>query len=418
MSFNDQIPNEKGFDSSIALMHDGYLFIKKRVSRYEFDLFQTNLMMQKVICMSGKEAAKIFYDPELFQRHNATPKRVQKTLFGINAIQSMDGKAHIHRKLLFLSIAAPEEQKRLAELVMNEWQSSIPKWTKVNRITLFDEAKVILCRAACNWAGVPLKQSETKQRAEDFGAMVDAFGAIGLRYQKGKCTRIRTEQWIKKIIKEVRAGKLKPDKNSALYRVSFFQGLNGDQLDEQMASEELINVIRPIVAIANFIVFAALALYEHPECKEKLLSSDDSYLEMFVQEVRRYYPFTPFIGARVKKDFVWNQCQFKKGMLVLLDVYGTDHDFRIWEKPDEFHPDRFKDRKIGLFDYVPQGGGDPAKGHRCPGEGITIEIMKTSIDFLVNKIEYEVPDQDLSYCLGRIPTFPKSGLTMNNIRPK
>lgn len=418
MALNEQIPNARGFDSSIALMHDGYLFIKKRVSQYAFDLFQTNLMMQKVICMSGKEAAKIFYDPELFQRHNATPKHVQKTLFGMNAIQSMDGEAHIHRKLLFLSIAAPSEQKRLAELVMNEWRSSIPKWTKVKRITLFDEAKVILCRAACNWAGVPLKQSEIKQRAEDFSAMVDAFGAIGLRYRKGKCARKRAEQWIKKIIKEVRAGNLKPNENSALYRISFFQELNGSQLDEQMASEELINVLRPIVAIATFIVFAALALYEHPECKEKLQSSDDNYLEMFVQEVRRYYPFTPFIGARVRKNFIWNQCQFQKGMLVLLDMYGTNHDFRIWEKPDEFDPDRFKDRKIGLFDFIPQGGGDPAKGHRCPGEGITIELMKTSVDFLVNKIEYEVPDQDLHYSLGRMPTFPKSGFIMNNIRPK
>ena len=33
---------------------------------------------------------------------------------------------------------------------------------------------------------------------------------------------------------------------------------------------------------------------------------------MFVQEVRRYYPFTPFLGARVKKDFVWNKCEFKE----------------------------------------------------------------------------------------------------------
>ena len=139
---------------------------------------------------------------------------------------------------------------------------------------------------------------------------------------------------------------------------------------------------------------------------------------MFAQEVRRYYPFAPFLGGRVKKDFVWHECEFKKGRLVLLDLYGTNHDNRIWEKPNEFQPERFKEWKGSLFDFVPQGGSDPATGHRCPAEGITVEIMKASIDFLVNGIEFEVPVQDLNYRLDVMPTLPKSGFIMSNIRPK
>ncbi|CAB3389417.1 protein of unknown function [Kyrpidia spormannii] len=37
-----------------------------------------------------------------------------------------------------------------------------------------------------------------------------------------------------------------------------------------MLAVELINVLRPIVTIATFITFSALALHEHPECKEKI----------------------------------------------------------------------------------------------------------------------------------------------------
>ncbi|WP_306800918.1 hypothetical protein [Clostridioides sp. ZZV14-6345] len=40
-------------------------------------------------------------------------------------------------------------------------------------------------------------------------------------------------------------------------------------------------------------LFPPLALHEYPECKEKLLTRDSNELKMFVQEVRRYYPFTP-----------------------------------------------------------------------------------------------------------------------------
>ncbi|GMA63065.1 cytochrome P450 [Alicyclobacillus fastidiosus] len=415
---NEQVPHDKSLDNSIALMQEGYLFIKNRVDRYRSDLFEARLLLQKVICISGEEAAKLFYDSDRFQRHGAAPKRVQKTLFGENGIQTLDGDAHILRKLLFMSLMTPPHQKRLAELATEQWQASISKWEGSEKVVLFDEANDILCRIACDWAGVPLQESEVKERADDFSAMVDAFGAVGPRHWKGRRARTRAEEWIRGVIKDVRAGGLKAEADSALYAMAFHTNLDGSQLDTQMAAVELINVLRPIVAIATFITFAALALHEHPECKEKVQSGNSNYLEMFAQEVRRYYPFGPFLGARVRKDFIWNQCEFKEGMLVLLDMYGTNHDPRLWDNPNEFQPERFKEWKGSLFDFIPQGGGDPAKGHRCPGEGITVEVMKASVDFLVNRIEFKVPDQDLSYSLAKMPTLPESRFVMSNIRRK
>lgn len=416
MSTNEQVPHDKSLDNSLALMQEGYLFIKNRVERYQSDLFEARILGQRAICMSGEEAAKVFYDTERFQRKGAAPKRVQKTLFGVNAIQTMDDQTHIHRKLLFMSLMTPPHQKRLAELVMEQWQASAVQWEAVDKIILFEEAKNLLCRVACHWAGVPLKESEVKERAEDFGAMVDAFGAIGPRHWKGRIARPRAEKWIKGIIEDVRAGELKADEDSALFAMAFHKELDGSQLDSHMAAVELINVLRPIVAIATFITFSALALHEYPQYKHKLQSGNSNDLEMFSQEVRRFYPFGPFIGARVRKDFTWKQCNFNEGMLVLLDMYGTNHDSRIWENPNEFRPERFNDRDENLFNFIPQGGGDPAKGHRCPGEGITVEVMKTSLDFLVNQIKFDVPDQDLSYNLSKMPTLPESGFVMSDIK--
>jgi len=418
MLAKERIEQDKGIDKTLDLLEEGYLFIKNRVDKYKSDIFETHLLGEKVICMTGEEAAKLFYDTERFQRNGAAPKRIQKTLFGENAIQTMDGPAHIHRKQLFLSLMTPQHQKQLAELVMKRWEASIVKWEDSKKIVLFDEAKEILCQIACYWAGVPLVESEIKSRAEDFSSMVDAFGAVGPRHWKGKMARTRTEEWIKEVIEDVRSGRLKSEDNSVLYAMAFYRELDGSQMDSQMAAVELINVLRPIVAISTFITFAALALYEHPECKKKLISGDSNYLEMFVQEVRRYYPFGPFIGARVRNDFTLNGYELKKGMLVLLDMYGTNHDSRIWEKPDEFHPERFKNWRGSLFKFIPQGGGDPSKTHRCPGEGITVEIMKTTVDFLVNKIEFEVPEQDLSYSLSKMPTLPESGFIMTNVKQK
>ncbi len=47
-----------------------------------------------------------------------------------------------------------------------------------------------------------------------------------------------------------------------------------------------------------------------------------------------------------------------------------------------------------------------------------MEIMKAYLDFLVNKIEFETTDQDLTYSLVRMPTLPKSGFVIRNVRRK
>lgn len=416
MSVREQIAHDNGIDNTLALSQEGYLFIKNRTDKYQSDLFETHVLGEKVICISGKDAAKIFYDTERFKRSGAAPKRVQKTLTGENAVQGMDGPPHIHRKSLFMSLTGLPHQKELAELAAKEWQAVIPKWETAKKVVLFDEAKIILCKIACHWAGVPLLETEIEDRAEEFAAMIDAFGAAGPRHWKGKTARLKTEEWIQNIIENIRSGRMNAPEGSALNAMAFHKELDGNWMEANIAAIELINIIRPIVAISTYITFMALALYEHPEYKSSLQSNDGNELEMFVQEVRRYYPFTPFVGARAKKDFVWNECEFEKDTLVLLDVYGINHDSRIWNNPYEFLPERFKGWENDPFEFIPHGGGDPANGHRCPGEGITVEIMKVTLDFLANKILFNVPEQDLSYSMARIPTLPESGFIMSDVK--
>lgn len=214
MSMNQPVPQDSSLDNSVTLLQEGYLFIGNRVDRYYSELFEARLLGQKVICMSGAEATKVFYDSERFQRNGAAPKRVQKSIFGENAIQTMDDDPHIHRKLLFMSLMTPPHQKRLADLAMEQLQSSVSKWAESDKIVLFQEVQNILCRVACDWAGVPLKESELVQRAEDFSAMVDAFGAVGPRHWKGRRARNRAEDWIREVIEDIRSHQLETGKDS------------------------------------------------------------------------------------------------------------------------------------------------------------------------------------------------------------
>jgi fatty-acid peroxygenase len=399
-------------------MIEGYLFIPNRCRKYQSDIVQTRLLGQKAICLSGVKSAKIFYDNARFTRKGAAPKRIQKTLFGKKGVQTLDGEEHRIRKQMFTTIMTPSHLEQLIKLVDKRWALNSKCWEKKNRILLFDEAQLILCQAACQWAGVPLKRCEARQKAQDFGTMVDAFGGAGPRYWRGKCARKRSEQWIRRVIEAVRDNRLDAPSHTALYQIAWHHDSNGFLLSPQVAAVELINILRPIIAIATYITFGALAIKRYPECLKNLRKNDETYTHMFVQEVRRFYPFGPFVGARVRNTFDWHRYTFKKGTLVLLDLYGTNHDPRLWVLPNQFLPERFQNRVDTPYDFIPQGGGDLESGHRCPGEWITIEIMKVSMNFLANHLNYEVPAQDLNYSLTRMPTLPNSRFVMTKIRRK
>lgn len=57
-------------------------------------------------------------------------------------------------------------------------------------------------------------------------------------------------------------------------------------------------------------------------------------------------------------------------------------------------------------------------GHRCAGEWVTIEVMKVSLDYLANRMEYEVPNQDLSYSMVSIPSIPHSKVVIKDVKKR
>lgn len=411
-----EIPRDRSFDGTRALLFsEGYEFISNRCRRYGADLFATRIMLRKAVCMQGAEAAEQFYFPGRFTRRGALPLFALTLIQDLGSVMVMDGEDHRRRKEMFLSLMKPEAIAHLAERTAFYWRKSIREWEGKRQVVLLHEAYVPLCAAICEWIGLRLSNRTIRRRAAELEAMVEGTGAIGPRNWRGHWRRARTERWMRRVVRRIRDGKLQVPAASAAYLISTFQDHNGHLLDEKSAAVELINILRPTVANARYMVFAAMALHTHPDWRAKLHNSEDD-LDLFVDEVRRYYPFIPLIGGRVLTEFRWRNHTFRKKDWVLFDLYGTNHDPRIWADPQVFRPDRFRERKVGPYDLVSHGAGDRRVTHRCPGEWITVELMKTIVRLMVREMNYGVPPQDMEINLGRIPALPNSGFLMDKIR--
>lgn len=157
-------------------------------------------------------------------------------------------------------------------------------------------------------------------------------------------------------------------------------------------------------------------MHRHPRYRPRLRAREPGLLLHFAHEVRRLYPFFPVIAGRVREPFEWRGRRFGRGERVVLDLHGTNHDPARWRDPDRFDPDRFRDWGGSAYDFIPQGGGEYARGHRCPGENPSIALLMTAIDLLATGLAYEVPEQDLRFRLDRFPSIPESRFVLRAVR--
>lgn len=135
-----------------------------------------------------------------------------------------------------------------------------------------------------------------------------------------------------------------------------------------------------------------------------------------MQEVRRYYPFFPAVPGRAAKPVEWRGHRFESGDRVILDLYGTCRDPRLWEDPDGFAPERFRGWEWAEHPWtlIAQGAGRHEEDHRCPGEWGTVELLERAVRLLATT-GLQVPPQDLSIRLNRFPALPRSGFVMGRL---
>jgi len=210
-----RIPRDKGLDSTLALLSDGYTFLPERFRRYESDIFETRLMLRKAVCMMGEEASRVFYEPGRFTRQGAMPPNALQLLQDKGSVALLDGEAHRWRKQMFLSLMTPEGVRRLANVMADQWRTRLETWEGTDEVVLFYEIREILCRAVSMWVGVPLAESEAKQRTREFGAMIDGAGAFGPRSWCGMLLRARTDRWIRDVVQKDRTHELQVPEGSA-----------------------------------------------------------------------------------------------------------------------------------------------------------------------------------------------------------
>ena len=390
-------------DDTIAFLRSGYLYGTRRFRDLGTDAYDARLAGIAAVVMYGRDAASVFYEGDRFSRERAMPTSVQHLLQDEGSVQALEGPAHAHRKSMFMRMLEEPSVTRLVDEFDREW-ARVRAEHAGQTVPLYDVGNLVLTRTALASAGVPAGTVDDRDLAGRLAAMVDAAAAVGPANWIARTRRRRAEAWAAHLIADVRAGHVEAGPHTAIRTIAEAGDHHDAPLPEEVAAVEVLNLLRPIVAVSRFLVFAVHAMHTHPGWRPRLEDDPDATTR-FANEVRRFYPFFPVISGTVRREFEWRGRRFEPGDRAILDLYATNHDRRTWEEPRRFLPERFEAWEGDPNTLVPQGGGDAATGHRCPGEAATIALTARFARLAASR-PFEVPEQDLRISLRHIPALP------------
>lgn len=414
-------------DDSVSILTRGYGFgprIWRRVTQGARSA-PMRLLGRDAVFVRGVEGVELFYDADRIVRAGAMPALVQATLFGHGSVHSLDGDEHRHRKATFTHVAYDDAKvARLSPRLEREWTSERDAWLHGGTRSAYDAAVGAFGRAIMGWAGLPGTPAAKTRWSQRLAQIVDGFGSpYSPVYLVAALNRAWSDRHAARLIEAVRDGSLDAGAGTALEMWAHHRGLDGELLSPRVAGVKLQNSLRPMIAVARFVAFAAKALHDRPDWRERIAAEATDLgalvggplAVMFAQEIRRTAPFVPMLPATALSDIEIDGQQVTAGGRVVLDILGTNTDDRSWARPQQFDPERFRD--VDDFEaiptFIPHGGADVHTGHRCPGEKLAIAGLSAAIAVLSDP-ELSIQDVGLAVNHRRLPTKPASG---GQVRP-
>uniref|UniRef100_A0A0D9WQK5 Uncharacterized protein n=1 Tax=Leersia perrieri TaxID=77586 RepID=A0A0D9WQK5_9ORYZ len=117
------------------------------------------------------------------------------------------------------------------------------------------------------------------------------------------------------------------------------------------------------------------------------------YLDAIIKETMRMHPVAPMLVPRLsREDTSIDGYDIPAGTRVLVSVWSIGRDPKLWEKSEEFMPERFIGSKIDVkgqdYELLPFGSGR----RMCPGYSLGLKVILVSLANLLHGFEWRLPD--------------------------
>jgi unspecific monooxygenase len=187
--------------------------------------------------------------------------------------------------------------------------------------------------------------------------------------------------------------------------------------DVEIRDEIMTMVAAGHETTAMALTWLAYAIYSRPSVLARLRAevtscNDDQidgqpYLDAVIRESLRFYSLIPNGSGRLaKRSLRLGGFDIPAGTMVTAALHAIHRDSSVFERPDEFWPERFSDGKYSTYEWLPFGGGT----RRCLGMPFAMLEMKLLIASLVRTTDLEIVQSNVRPTWRGAFLMPSKGL--------
>jgi cytochrome P450 family 135 len=143
---------------------------------------------------------------------------------------------------------------------------------------------------------------------------------------------------------------------------------------------------------ATATAWAIERLVRHPDALGRLVAEidagdEDEYMQAVIHETLRSRPVVPGVVRVLQEPLLVGGYELPVGTRVVLSIYLTNNNPRVYSDPRAFRPERFLGSQPDTFAWIPFGGGI----RRCIGASFAMLEMKLMLRTMLRERHPRVP---------------------------
>src|SRR5699024_5115240 len=149
-----------------------------------------------------------------------------------------------------LPMLEPSAVASFTQTLREAWERRSSQWKPAVRRVLFTEFNAALTEAALLWSGETADARTVAARCSGLTAKIGSAGSVGPTNWRARMLRRRAESWAAATVEGIRSGAV-PASSDGMARAIAEHREEGLLLTPSIAAVELLNVLRPIVAVGR-----------------------------------------------------------------------------------------------------------------------------------------------------------------------
>lgn len=362
---------------------------------------------RRMVIVADPEAVKAVFTapPELAP--SATGATPIASILGPSSVLTLTGPEHLRQRRLLLPPFHGERMREYEDVIVRATERDMASWRLGEPMRLSERTRAItldvILRAVF---GVEGREMETLRGA--IGGLLEPMGMprmvlLALRNQTverpGGAIGEALDRLDAVIYDELRRRRAQEDlgeRGDILSLLLLARDEEGQEMTDAELRDELVTLLLAgHETTATAVAWAIERLVRHPDKLARLVreidaGEEDEYLGAVVSETLRVRPVVPIVLRDLTAPLRVGVHELPAGTRVVPSIHLTNRNPRVYERPDEFLPERFLENAPETFSWIPFGGGI----RRCIGASFATLEMKLMLRTMLGELHPSLPAAD------------------------